>query len=90
LRYRTTHLYDDTWFHYCYNWCSCEYTNRPREIWKDDARYDGVSANGQQATFQYGPVDTPEQPWSHPAGRALLVAWADSEWKKLPVGVQIK
>ncbi|MDR0575998.1 MAG: hypothetical protein LBI87_00280, partial [Candidatus Accumulibacter sp.] len=61
LKYRTTHLYDDSWFHRCYNWFSCEYTNTPREALCDDALYEGVNADGQRATFQYGPVSTPGQ-----------------------------
>ncbi|MDR0578248.1 MAG: hypothetical protein LBI87_12145, partial [Candidatus Accumulibacter sp.] len=59
LKYRTTHLYDDSWFHRCYNWFSCEYTNTPREIWCDEALYEGISADGRQASFKYGPVTTP-------------------------------
>jgi hypothetical protein len=51
LKYRTTHLYDDTWVNHCYSFLSCEYTNSPREGWVDEARYDGVSADGRRASF---------------------------------------
>ncbi|MDR0439664.1 MAG: hypothetical protein LBI59_01575 [Candidatus Accumulibacter sp.] len=90
LKYRTSHLYDSTWFHYCYNWFSCKYANRPRENWYVDARYDGISADGQVATFLYGPVDTSKEPWNRPAGMYQIVEWSEKEWERLPVGVQIK
>jgi hypothetical protein len=90
LRYRTTHLRDSTWFHYCYNWFSCEYANNPRENRYIDARYDGISADGQVATFLYGPVDTSKEPWRRPAGMYQIEEWSEKEWERLPVGVQIK
>jgi hypothetical protein len=85
LRYRTTHLYDGTWYHTCYNFLECEFRNNPREGWYDDARYDGVSADGQVATFQYGPVETPGK-----ITQGGMRGWPGEEWKKLPVGVQVK
>jgi hypothetical protein len=92
LRYRTNRLYDRTWFFACYNFLSaCRFSNKLREIWYDDARYDGVSADGQVATFRYGPVETPIQPsWGSSRAVERLGAWPDSEWKNLPVGVQVK
>jgi hypothetical protein len=90
LKYRTTRLYDDTWIHYCYNWFSCEFINNPREGWVDDARYDGVSADGQRATFQYGPVGTPGRKWKRPGRVRLGERWTRNEWDSLPAGVQVK
>jgi hypothetical protein len=90
LRYRTTRLYDDTWIHYCYNWFSCKFINDSREGWVDDARYDGVSSDGRKATFQYGPVATPGRRWKRPGSVPLGEKWTRSEWKSLPVGVQVK
>jgi hypothetical protein len=87
LKYRTTHLYDDTWVHHCYNFLSCEYTNAPREGWVDDARYEGVSADGQRATFQYGPV---EREFNGPRSGELAWDWLIDEWKSLPIGVQLE
>jgi hypothetical protein len=85
LKYRTTHLYDGTWFLRCRWFVTCEYVNSPREAWYDDARYDGVSADGRQATFQYGPVATPG------TGRAGgMRGWDYDEWKSLPKGVQVE
>jgi hypothetical protein len=88
LKYRTTHLYDTTWFRRCRWFMTCEYVNPPREAWYDDARYDGVSADSQRATFQYGPVETPEMRKLRTGGG--MRGWDQSEWKKLPVGVQIE
>jgi hypothetical protein len=62
----------------------------PREGWYDEARYDGVSADGQMAIFQYGPVPTPKQPWSPRGGNELIVDWKNLEWNNIPVGVQVK
>jgi hypothetical protein len=90
LKYRTTHLYDDTWIHYCVNWFNCEYINDSREGWVDEARYDGVSADGKKATFQYGPVATPGKEWKSPGSVRVADKWRSSEWDKLPVGVQVK
>jgi hypothetical protein len=91
LKYRTTHLYDDSWFHRCYNFLSsCEYSNRPRESWYDDAIYEGVSADGKWATFQYGPVPTTNRSGMYFGRRRRLANWVDNEWKNLPVGVQVK
>jgi hypothetical protein len=95
LRYRTIHLYDGTWYQRCRWWgaetgaIGCEIVKTPREGWYDDARYDGVSADGQVATFQYGPVSTPNQPWSPPGGWSAIVVWKNLEWENLPVGVQV-
>jgi hypothetical protein len=89
LKYRTTRLYDDTWIHHCYDFLSCRYTNAPREGWMDEARYDGMSADGQRATFQYGPVVTPGMVWTGPATHYSAGNWSDREWKKLPRGVQL-
>jgi hypothetical protein len=89
LKYRTTRLYDDTWIHHCYDFLSCRYTNAPREGWMDEARYNGVSADGQRATFQYGPVATPGMVWTGPATHYSAGNWSDREWEKLPRGVQL-
>jgi hypothetical protein len=89
LKYRMTHLYDDTWVHRCYNFLSCEYTNAPREGWVDEARYDGESADSQRATFQYGPVGTPGLVWTGPTTHYSAGDWSDREWEKLPLGVQV-
>jgi hypothetical protein len=88
LKYRTVRLYDDTWFHRCYDWFKCEYTNRPRERWCDEALYEGVSADGQRTTFQYGPVSAPDREYALSCGG--MRGWAENEWKNLPVGVQVK
>jgi hypothetical protein len=92
LRYRTTRLYDRTWFFACYNFLSaCRFSNKLRETWYDDARYDGVSDDGQVATFQYGPLEAPIQPpWGSSYAGERISAWRKSEWEKLPVGVQVK
>jgi hypothetical protein len=95
LKYRTTHLYNDTWFFRCYNFLSkCEYSNTPREGWVDDARYDGVSADGKRATFQYGPVATPGIEWIKPGGdrdtMSVADGWVRNKWRSLPVGVQVE
>jgi hypothetical protein len=87
LKYRTTRLYDDTWIHYCYDFLECKYANIPRIGWIDDARYDGVSADGQRATFQYGPV---ERKFSGPRHEELAWDWLINEWKSLPLGVRIE
>jgi hypothetical protein len=93
LKYRTTRLYDDTWIRFCGGWFDCKFINNPREGWGDEARYDGVSADGRRATFQYGPVATPGKEWIRPGGNrsTLSVAgdWLRNEWQKLPVGVQV-
>jgi hypothetical protein len=84
LKYRTVHLYDDTWYLRCSWWRGepggdgCKIIKNPREARVDEARYDGVSADGKRATFQYGPV----------GGSGWY--WTRDEWKKLPVGVQVK
>jgi hypothetical protein len=90
LKYRTTHLYDGTWIHYCGNWFDCEYINDPREGWVDEARYEGASADGQRATFQYGPVSTPGKEWKRPGRVPLAEGWFNRQWAKLPVGVQVE
>jgi hypothetical protein len=87
LKYRTTHLYDTTWFRRC-RWFTCEYVNSPREAWYDDARYEGVSADGQRATFQYGPVETPGTGKLRTGGG--MRGWDQNEWKSLPKGVQVE
>jgi hypothetical protein len=91
LRYRTTRLYDRTWFFACYNFLSAgRFSNKPREAWYDDARYDGASADGQKATFLYGPVTAPGSPWIYPSGIESLAAWSKREWRNLPVGVRVE
>jgi hypothetical protein len=95
LKYRTTHLYDGTWFLSC-RWFGsvkrgCDLvTDSPRESWRDDARYDGVSADGQRATFQYGPVAVPGRPGPGYKSLEQLGTWSKKEWAKLPVGVQVE
>jgi hypothetical protein len=92
LKYRTVHLYDGTWYQYCRWWggegrcCGCEIIKTPREGWIDEARYEGVSADGKKATFQYGPVETHKEKWTGGGMRG----WSHDEWAKLPVGVQVK
>jgi hypothetical protein len=92
LKYRTIHLYDDTWIHYCSFFMHCEYINTPREGWVDNARFDGVSADGKKATFQYGPLYTPGKKWNGPGSTAVneYESWIKNEWNKLPVGVQVE
>jgi hypothetical protein len=90
LKYRTTRLYDDTWIHYCSFFMNCKYINTPREGWVDEARYDGVSADGKRATFRYGPVATPGKEWKRPGSVPVSRGWIDNEWEKLPVGVQVE
>jgi hypothetical protein len=85
LKYRTPHLYDGTWYYRWYNLFSIELVKTPRDGWYDDARYDGVSADGQRATFQYGPVETPGK-----RTQGGMRGWPGEEWKKLPVGVQVE
>jgi hypothetical protein len=85
LKYRTTYLYDGTWFLRCRWFMTCEYVNTPRENWMDDARYAGVSADGRRATFQYGPVATPGKGWA-----GGMRGWDQNEWQKLPKGVQVE
>jgi hypothetical protein len=96
LRYRTNHLRDGTWFVRCRWWgaesgVGCNLVrDRPREGWYDEARYDGVSVDGKQATFQYGPVSTPGEPWRHPSGNQSIINWREQEWASLPVGVRVR
>jgi hypothetical protein len=100
LKYRTVHLYDGTWYESCRWWrgdgvgpYGCETVKTPRETWVDEARFDGVSADGKQATFQYGPVETPglsRKMYSGSGSLKLLGDWVSSEWRNLPEGVQIK
>jgi len=90
LKYRTTRLYDDTWINYCYSFFSCEYINDPREGWVDDARFDGVSADGKRATFHYGPVATPGKEWTRPGRVRVADKWFENEWENLPKGVQVE
>jgi hypothetical protein len=90
LKYRTIRLYDDTWIYYCPDFLKCKFTNSPRESWYHDACYDGVSADGQQATFQYGPVTAPGKPGKNPGRVSWGGNWREDEWKNLPVGVQVK
>jgi hypothetical protein len=85
LKYRTVHLHDDTWYLRCSWWRGetggdgCKFIKAsPREVWVDEARYDGVSADGKRATFQYGPVGSG---WDW---------WTRDEWEKLPKGVQVE
>jgi hypothetical protein len=89
LRYRTTYVYDGTWFYYNYDFFKGEFSNTPRDGWYDDARYDGVSADGRVATFQYGPVANLGKKWSGP-NIPFSVDWVGNEWRSLPVGVQVK
>ncbi|GHU27977.1 hypothetical protein AGMMS50256_09020 [Betaproteobacteria bacterium] len=92
LKYRTVHLYDGTWYESCTWWggesrkVGCEIIKTPREGWVDEARYDGVSADGKKATFQYGPVETHKEKWTGGDMRG----WPRDEWKKLPIGVQVE
>jgi hypothetical protein len=95
LKYRTTHLYDDSWRRRCKWWrgdgvgpYGCVIVKTPRENWMDDARYDGVSADGRRATFQYGPVETPEMRKLRTGGG--MRGWDQNEWKSLPKGVQVE
>jgi hypothetical protein len=97
LKYRTIHLYDGTWYESCRWWggegraVGCEVIkNDPRESWRDEARYDGVSADGQRATFQYGPVAVPGRPSAGHESFEQLLTWSKNEWAKLPVGVQVE
>jgi hypothetical protein len=92
LKYRTVHLYDDTWIHFCGSWFYCDYINTPREGWVDEARFDGVSNDGKRATFQYGPLNTPGKEWYGPGSTAVngYQPWIKDEWRKLPVGVQVE
>ncbi|GHU17457.1 hypothetical protein FACS189475_01310 [Betaproteobacteria bacterium] len=92
LKYHTTHLYDDTWIHYCSFFMHCEYINTLREGWVDNARFDGVSADGKKATFQYGPLYTPGKKWNGPGSTAVneYDSWIKNEWNKLPVGMQVE
>jgi hypothetical protein len=90
LKYRTTRLYDDTWIRYCLGLFNCEFINTPREGWVDEARFDGVSNDGKRATFQYGPIATPGKEWKGPGRVPVAEGWFNNEWKKLPVGVQVK
>jgi hypothetical protein len=90
LKYRTTRLYDDTWIRFCGGWFDCKFINNPREGWVDEARYDGVSADGRRATFQYGPVSTPGRAWEGPGSVVVSRGWIESEWNRLPRGVQVE
>jgi hypothetical protein len=92
LKYRTTHHYDDTWFIRCKWWrgdgvgpYGCVIVKTPREAWYDDARYDGVSADGKRATFEHGPVNSPGKDHGD-----YSASWVNDEWRKLPKGVQVK
>jgi hypothetical protein len=86
LKYRTVHLYDGTWFQDCRWFHNCEIVKTPREGWMDEARYDGVSADGKRATFQYGPVQSPGKNCCSGGMRG----WPSNEWDKLPIGVQVE
>jgi hypothetical protein len=89
LKYHTTRLYDDTWyFRGPIVLGTAEFINTPRESWYDDARYDGMSADGQRATFQYGPVNAGGP--INRGGRKRLGDWSTNEWKTLPAGVQVE
>jgi hypothetical protein len=89
LKYRTTHLYDDTWYFRNYDLRSSQLINTPRERWYDDALYEGMSADGQRATFQYGPVNA-GGPIDRGGGGERLGVWSRNEWKTLPAGVQVE
>jgi hypothetical protein len=65
-----------------------------------EARFEGMSADGRRATFQYGPLDVS---WLAPrtpdkiAERWIAVdkyrnaeRWIAEAWEKLPVGVQVE
>ncbi|GHU19087.1 hypothetical protein FACS189475_05680 [Betaproteobacteria bacterium] len=56
----------------------------------DEARYEGVSADGKRATFQYGPVATPGKEWKRPGSVPVAEDWFRNQWNKLPVGVQVE
>ena len=88
LQYRTVRLYDDgpvrvgqgydTWI-----------SNEPRELWVDQALLIGKCDNGQLASFEYGPVQTPGT-----TPRFVVTGyfdqWIMNAWKKLPKGVELK
>jgi hypothetical protein len=106
LKYQTIRLYDDTWYHHCYNFLSCEYTNTPRKFFHSEARYEGVSVDGKLVTFQYGPEYLSVDPWLRENRDKQLDKelegmqverfygnqgnWYHKEWNKLPVGVQVE
>jgi hypothetical protein len=58
LKYRTTRLYDETWYWHNSSFLSYELIDTPRIAWVDEARFDGVSADGKRATYQSGPERT--------------------------------
>jgi hypothetical protein len=86
LKYRTIHLYDGIWIRRCPDHFGCGYTNTPREGWANEARYEGVSADGWRATFQYGPVSMPGMVWTGIGTYYSAEDWFDQEWRKLPSG----
>jgi hypothetical protein len=85
LKYREIYLYDGTWFQDCRWFMRCKYVSTPRTNRLDEARFDGVSADGQRATFQYGPVATRGKGWA-----GGMRGWDQNEWDKLPKGVQVE
>jgi hypothetical protein len=59
LKYRTTRLYDDTWYWHNSSFLSYELIDTPRIAWIDEARFEGVSADGKRAIYRSGPERTP-------------------------------
>jgi hypothetical protein len=65
-----------------------------------EARFDGVSADGRRATFQYGPFKGSEEAWFWSSGfrsdelgaedYRRMEHWIAEAWDKLPLGVQVE
>jgi hypothetical protein len=97
LRYRGIHLRDDNWIHRSPFW---GLEKAPaRHIGLLEARFDGVSADGRRATFQYGPWFGSEESWfwiripSDVLGAEdyrRMEHWIAEAWDRLPVGVQVE
>jgi hypothetical protein len=96
LKYREIRLRDDNRIHRSPFW---GLEKAPaRHFTLVEARFDGVSADGRRATFQYGPFDGSEEQWFWGTPGFDLGAedyrrmahWIAEAWDKLPVGVQVE
>jgi hypothetical protein len=97
LKYREIRLHDDNWIHRSPFWVPEK--AHARTIGLLEARFDGVSADGRRATFQYGPWLGREESWfwiripSDEFGAEdsrRMERWIAEAWDKLPVGVQVE
>jgi hypothetical protein len=97
LKYRGIRLHDDNWIHRSPFWGLEKAPTR--HIGLQEARFEGVSAEGRRATFQYGPWLGSGKSWfwiSIPSDvlgaedYRRMERWIAEAWEKLPVGVQVE